>query len=974
MKAGFTATAFSKSIVKCSIIINFMFKLFFSFILSVVSFSAMAQYSITGVAADADDKSPVQGATVSLYYQKDSSIVANTVTNATGKFSFNNLERDSFFITINALSHQEVTLFASLTNQNKDLGTLRLFKKGKDLAGVTVTATGSPVVNKADTTQYSASQYKVNPDATTEDLIKKMPGITVARDGTVTAQGETVKKVTIDGKDFFGDDASAALKNLPSEVVDKIQVFDKLSDQAQLTGVDDGNSVKAINVVTKSGIKNGQFGRAYAGYGTDERYAAGGNVSFFNGDRRVSFVANLNNVNQQNFGSQDLLGVSGSGGGGGRGRMMFGGSDNFTVGQQNGISRTNAFGINYNDKWGKNFTLSGSYFYNNSKLNTESDIKAQILDQSGNWYKDNSNSTSFANNTNHRINLRAEYKIDSNNSIFIIPSLSFQSNNSNGVSSGQTFYGLNDSLNTSMANTNRNSNGYNIRNRVMFRHSFANKRRSLSLGFNSTFTKNSGENILDARYRFYDDLGNATDSLPNQFYDNLSNGNSYEGNITYTEPLGKSGMLQFEYNPSIQKNKADQQTFHFDNGKYTAFDSSLSNKFDNTITTQNGGISYRYNPNRDQMFMIGLNFQNSNLQSDRVFPTVTNVDQSFFNFLPRLMYRKKFNSSNSLWLFYRARVSFPSVTQLQDVVNLSDPLRVNMGNPSLKQAYTNFVSTRYSFANSKTGKSFFANIFAQTTSDYISNATYLLKSDSTLNNNIVIKAGSQLVKPVNLDGYKNIRTMLTYTFPVKFIKSNLSINTGAGYSNLPSLSNNLPVTTHNYTYNAGVNIASNISEYVDFNISYSANFNNATTKSAVITSKNNYVNQTAGLQLNLLSKKGWFIQNDVNNQSYSGLSTGLNESYWLWNAAIGKKFMKNKAAELKLSVFDLLKQNQSITRTVSANYIEDARYNVLEQYFMLTFTYNLKNFGKGKSKGSEEGRMMGMPGGGHGPSPAGSMF
>ncbi|HRD44736.1 MAG TPA: carboxypeptidase-like regulatory domain-containing protein, partial [Ferruginibacter sp.] len=424
-----------------------MFKLFFSFILSVVSFSAMAQYSITGVAADADDKSPVQGATVSLYYQKDSSIVANTVTNATGKFSFNNLERDSFFITINALSHQEVTLYASLTNQNKDLGTLRLFKKGKDLAGVTVTATGSPVVNKADTTQYSASQYKVNPDATTEDLIKKMPGITVARDGTVTAQGETVKKVTIDGKDFFGDDASAALKNLPSEVVDKIQVFDKLSDQAQLTGVDDGNSVKAINVVTKSGIKNGQFGRAYVGYGTDERYAAGGNVSFFNGDRRVSFVANLNNVNQQNFGSQDLLGVSGSGGGGGRGRMMFGGSDNFTVGQQNGISRTNALGINYNDKWGKNFTLSGSYFYNNSKLNTESDIKAQILDQSGNWYKDNSNSTSFANNTNHRINLRAEYKIDSNNSIFIIPSLSFQSNNSNGVSSGQTFYGLNDSLN-----------------------------------------------------------------------------------------------------------------------------------------------------------------------------------------------------------------------------------------------------------------------------------------------------------------------------------------------------------------------------------------------------------------------------------------------------------------------------------------------------------------------------------------------
>ncbi|HRB22303.1 MAG TPA: TonB-dependent receptor [Ferruginibacter sp.] len=954
-----------------------MFKLLFSIFLSVVSFSGMAQYSLSGVVVDADDKSPVQGATVSLYFQKDSSIVANTVTTTDGEFIFQNLATDSFFVSINALSHQAHTVFATITNKDKNFGVLNLYKKGKDLAGVTVTATGSPVVNKADTTQYSASQYKVNPDATTEDLIKKMPGITVAKDGTVTAQGETVKKVTIDGKDFFGDDASAALKNMPSEVVDKIQVFDKLSDQAQLTGVDDGNSVKAINVVTKSGIKNGQFGRAYAGYGTDERYAAGGNVSFFNGDRRVSIVANLNNVNQQNFGSQDLLGVTGSGGGGGRGGgRMFGGSDNFTVGQQNGISRTNAFGINYNDKWGKNFTLSGSYFYNSSKLNTESDIKAQILDRSGKWYKDNSNSTSFTNNTNHRINFRAEYKIDSNNSIFIIPSLSFQANNANGISNGQTFYGANDSLNTSMANTIRGSSGYNIRNRVMFRHSFANRRRSLSVGFNTTFTRNSSENILDGRYRFFDDMGNVTDSLPNQFYDNLTNGTNYEGNLTYTEPLGKSGMLQFEYNPSIQKNKADQQTFHFDNGKYTAFDTSLSNKFDNTVTTQNGGISYRYNPNRDNMLMFGLNFQNSNLQSDRIFPTVTNVDQSFFNLLPRLMFRKKFNSSNNLWIFYRARVNFPSVTQLQDVVNLSDPLRVSMGNSLLKQAYTNFISTRYSFANSKSGKSFFANLFAQTTSDYISNATYLLNADSTLHNNIVLKAGSQLVKPVNLDGYKNIRTMFTYTFPVKFIKSNLSINTGAGYSKMPSLTNNLPVTTNNYTYNAGVSIASNISEYVDFNVSYSANFNNATTKSAVIASKNNFVNQTMGLQLNLLNKKGWFIQNDVSNQSYTGLSTGLNQSFWLWNAGIGKKFLKNNAAELKLTVFDLLKQNQSITRTVSANYIEDARYNVLEQYFMLTFTYNLKNFGKGKSKDSGDGRPMGMPpyGGGHGPSPAGGLF
>jgi hypothetical protein len=203
-------------------------------------------------------------------------------------------------------------------------------------------------------------------------MIKKLPGITVARDGTVTAMGEQVKKVTVDGKDFFGDDATAALKNLPAEVIDKIQVFDRLSDQAQLTGFDDGNSIKTVNIVTKSGIKNGQFGRIYAGGGTDGRYTAGGNVSFFKGNRRLSLVGNFNNINLQNFSSQDLLGVTSSGGGGrggggggrgGGGGSFGGGADNFNVGQSSGISKTNAAGINFSNVYNKKLTLTGSYFF-----------------------------------------------------------------------------------------------------------------------------------------------------------------------------------------------------------------------------------------------------------------------------------------------------------------------------------------------------------------------------------------------------------------------------------------------------------------------------------------------------------------------------------------------------------------------------------------------------------------------------------
>jgi hypothetical protein len=931
--------------------------LFFNFF-AVIAFAQNA--AIKGVVVDAVDKSAVRGATVVIYLQKDStkSVIQSTVTNAKGSFELTGIPNESYFVEISFVGYQQLKRTAVVTGGIKDMGTLTITKQGKDLADVTIIATAPPVTQKGDTTQFSASQYKVNPDATTEDLIKKMPGITVAKDGTVTAQGEQVKKITIDGKDFFGDDASAALKNLPSEVVDKIQVYDRLSDQAQLTGFDDGNGVKAINIVTKSGIKNGQFGRVYAGYGTDDRYAAGGNMSFFNGNRRISLVGNFNNINQQNFGSQDLLGVTSSGGGGGgRGGRGGGGTDNFTVGQASGISKTNAFGINYSNELNKKLIITGSYFFNNSNNTNESLVNTETFSTPKNLFSTQKSNT-VTKNTNHRINLRIEYKLDSANSIFIIPSINFQNNNSSSLSALQNFYGINDSVNTSQNRNTSNRQGFNIRNNILFRHSFAKRGRTLSLGFNTTYTKNDGNSITDAQYRFFDN-GSITDSLQQQCYDNATNGHTIGGSIAYTEPVGKKGQIQIDYNPSVQKNKANQQTFAYDGQKYSKFDSALSNKFDNTITTNNAGISYRLSKSRDEQLSFGANIQNSKLESQRIFPTVSSVNQSFSNILPNAFWRKKFSSTSNIRVFYRASTNFPSVNQLQDVVNLSNPLRVSSGNPDLKQSYTHRLGGRYTYTNSKTSRSFFANIFLQTASDYISTATYINQKDSTIQQGIRLTKGSQLTKPVNLNGYKSLSSFFTYSMPVKAIKTTVNLNAGFSYARLPGMVNYTLTTTNNYIYNTGIVFASNISEYVDFNLSYNANFNNAQTTS-LISSNNNYVNQSAGVQVNLLDKKGWFVQNDVSGQSYSGLTAGLNKSFWLWNAAIGKKFLKNHAGELKLSVFDLLKQNQSIIRTVTGAYIEDAQSRVLQQYFMLTFTYSLKNFGVAAK--SSNGYNRGGPG------------
>ena len=602
-------------------------------------------------------------------------------------------------------------------------------------------------------------------------------------------------------------------------------------------------------------------------------------------------------------------------------------------------------------------SLTASYFFNQSSNENVSILNTETFAADGKNQFTNQSSSTSTDNYNHRLNMRLEYKIDSNNSISIIPSVNIQGNNSNGLSSIQRYFdnGVIDSLENSLVRSEAERAGYNIRNNILYRHAFAKRGRSLSLGFNMNFSRNSSEAITDGNYRFYKP-GVIQDSVRNQFGDNLTNGERYEGTITYTEPLSKKAQLQIEYQPSVQYSKATNKTFLYDGSKYDDFQPEFSNQFDNIITTNRGGITYRFNKNRDENLAIGVNYQGTKLESQRTYPTAGSLKQSFSDFLPNAFWRKKLSATGNIRIFYRASVNFPTVNQLQDVIDVSNPFRVSVGNPTLKQSNTHFLGGRYSYTNSKTSKSFFANIFAQTASNFITNAVYIPRtSDSTLPNGVVLKRGSQLIKPVNLDGYRNIRTFLTYSMPIKAIKTTVNLNAGVSYSRLPGLQNDQKSTTDNIVYNTGIVLASNISQYIDFNINYSLSLNDA--NNSLNSSLNNrFINHVSGATLNLLSKTGWFVQNDVTNQTYTGLSEGFNQSFWLWNAGIGKKFLKNKAGELKLTVFDLLKQNQSISRTVTSDGIEDRQSLVLQQYFMLTFTYNLKNFGKPKAnRGTDDG-------------------
>ncbi len=928
--------------------------------------------TIKGKLVDLVDSRPLAGATLTLSSAKDSLKSKFAVSDSSGVFRFDNLDFDTYYVQVAFIGYEKYRQLATINDSTPslDLGTIFVPKTSTTMTGITVTAKTPPAQQKGDTIQYNASQFKVNPDATVEDLVKKAPGITVDRDGTVTAQGEQVRKVTIDGRDFFGDDASAALRNLPAEIVDKIQVFDRLTDQAQFTGVDDGNAQKAINIVTKSGMQNGQFGRIYAGYGTDDRYNAGGNMSFFKKDRRISIVGLTNNVNQQNFGSQDLLGLTSSGGrGGGRGGWG-GGGGGFTIGQQSGISRTNALGINYSDRWGKKIQVSGSYFFNNSNLNNDRLTNSQSLAKPDSILFSDENSISRTNNYNHRVNFRMEYEIDSNNTIIVTPNISWQKNKARTTTDQLNYYNLATGQLSELLNSRNSVNdGVNFNNNFLYRHRFGKRGRTISLNVNTSFNNRDGETFQES-YATYFGSGGKNDTLE-QYTSNITKGRTISTNIVYTEPIGKKGSLQFNYNPSFTSNKADQETFRFDNvtDKYSIFDTTLSNVFDNTYNRQNAGITYRVG-DRDMNFSVGVNYQSSKLESEQIFPNRTNIDRGFRNVLPSMFFRMKLSAKSNIRLFYRTSVDPPSVNQLQNVINITNPLRVSTGNAELDQEYTHRFGGRYTFTNTRLGQSFFANVFAQMTNDYVTNAIYTAFQDSVLAPGIILYRGSQLTKPVNLDGYWSVRSFFTFGQPINAIKSNINLNAGLSYSTTPGLANGVKTKTEVYNYNAGAVIASNISEYVDFNISYNASFNQTRNEQQPQLNQN-YVTQVAGMQFNLLSKSGWFLQNDLSNQTFTGLTEGYNPSFWLWNVAVGKKIFKNRRGELKASVFDLLKQNQSVSRNVSGLEIVDERNTVLQQYFMLTFTYSLKNFGKANT-GRQNGNRgnWGGPGGpGGGPRP-----
>ncbi|HOY49903.1 MAG TPA: outer membrane beta-barrel protein [Flavobacteriales bacterium] len=922
---------------------------FLSILVLSINLSAQ-QFELKGRIIDKVSSEGIVGANVGLYRMPDSTLITGIQTDANGNFIIPNVPGGMYRAQVTFVGYSTMR-FPVRMNENKDIGTKSMESTMKNLKGIEVEGAQQRAVQKGDTTEINADAFKVNPDATAEDLVKKMPGITVDN-GVVKAGGEEVKKVLIDGKEFFGDDASMALKNLPAEVVNKIQFFDKMSDQAQFSGFDDGNSKRTMNVVTRKGMKNAQFGKIYAGGGTDDRYNAGLNMNFFKGNRRFTVLGQSNNINQQNFSSQDLLGVMGSGGGGGgmggggMGRMMGmapGANDpsNFMVGQSNGINTTHSLGLNYSDSLSPKVKLSGSYFFNNSANATSKNIdRDYYLNDSTNQRYSESN-TGWSNNLNHRLNLRVEINLDTNNSIIYTPRLSWQANQNGSDVMGNTIRNAIDSISSTATNNVSRNTGYSMSHNVLLRHKFKKFGRTISLTLNSDNSEKNGLSGLGSSNSFLG-LIDTTITLKQQS-GTYSNAQNYSSNIMFTEPLGKVAQLFLNYSPTLAFNNSSKETNRLNplSQEFTSFDTLLSNRYNNTITTQKGGAGIRIRTAK-LMMVFNANAQQVVLDGTQTFPQAFAIKRTFNNIVPFAMMNYKFSSSTNLRVFYRSNTNVPSISQLQSVVDNSNPLQLSTGNTNLKQEYSQSISTRFASANLKSSRAFFANISSTFTNNYIANSTFLANSD-TLLDGIQIRKGSQLTRPVNLNGYMSVNSLLTYSLPVKWIKSTLNLQGGVNYTLKPGEINGLKNETSTITYNGGLVIASNISEKIDFTLTYNGGWNQVQS-TLQPTLNNNYVVQTAGFKWNWLPWKGLVLNTEINHSRYDGLGTGFNQNFTLWNAGIGYKFLKGKSGELRATAFDILNQNTSISRSITETYVEDNRTKVLNRYFMLTFTFTFRKF------------------------------
>lgn len=924
---------------------------------SPIAFAQQSGVNVTGSVVEQGSDTPIEQATVRLLNVKDSAMVRGVVSARNGSFTLKNVKKGSYLLHITFIGYDPLYQPLQITGKKNpvNVGKLELSDGAIELGEAVVIGKAPEVTVRNDTVEYNADSYKVTEGSVLEDLLKKMPGVEVDSEGKITVNGKEVKKVMVDGKEFFSDDPKVASKNLPAKMIDKLQVLDKKSDMAQMTGFDDGEEETVINLTVKPGMKQGWFGNAYGGYGSKDRYEGNAMVNRFVNNDQITFMGGANNTNNMGFSDLASTMFSGMGGGGGR-RGGFGAGS--------GITSSGNAGLNFSKEFKPDkLTLGGNTRYSHSDNDARSKSDRQNILPGDSSSYDNSEAMSRTKSDNFGVDFRLEWKPDTMTQLIFRPSFSLSHSMNDNFSDATTLDNERDTVNTNKSSNYSESNGYNLNASIDFSRKLNNKGRV----FSATLSGGNSDSYSDGMNRSDIVYFNQTDALKNSIIDQRSRydnkGFNYRAYVSWVEPIGHNNFIQATYSISQRKQEALKNVYNQDaDGIYNVLDSAYSQSYRNNFISQRASLSFKSQREKFN-YTIGLNLDPSYSSSENFVgdTTLSKITRKVVNLSPMAQFNYMFDKRTNLRIMYNGRTSQPSMTQLQPVADISDPTNITIGNPDLNPRYTNNVFIRFQQFTPEKQRAFMI----------MANGSYIINdivSYTSYNQETGVKTTTY--KNVNGNYSGNVRMMLNT--PLKNKKFSINSMTMASFANSNGYINEEKNTNRNLILSerGGIDFRSS---YLDLGVNGNIRYN-ATSNSLQKENNQNTFNYGAGGYTTIYLPLNFKIESDVNWSTNSGYGDGFKQNEVLWNASASKSFLKNNQGTLRFKIYDILQQRSNISRSVTASYIQDSEYNTLGSYFMVHFIYRFSIFKGGAS--ASDVKTPGRGGRGRGPmgAPPGHRF
>lgn len=930
-------------------------------ILLTLSYSIIAvaqNATVKGTIRDTTQNSPVELASVAILSQSDSILQKSTRTDKNGNFEITNLKDGAYILLVSYPKYVDyVDMFDISGGYPVDYKTIPLTQTAMLLDEIVISQ--PPVRIKGDTTEYMADSFKVRENATVEELLKELPGIQVDKDGKIMAQGKQVQKVLVDGDEFFSDDPTVATKNLRADAIQKVQVYDKRSDQAAFTGIDDGQEVKTIDLRLKENAKKGYFGKASVA-GLDKYYNLTGMLNSFKAKRKLSVFGVASSTDQTglSWSDQSALGFSGDGGGfrggGGRGMMMVGamgssGGGDLSAGNSygQGLPESIKAGAHYSDKWndGKN-SAGGNYLFNKIDIRSGGSTYSQntLLDS---VYYGKSSSTGTSSQIRQSLNGVLDIQIDSTSQFKITATGSRNTSDNYTKDLSEALSETLDPVNNSTSVTTNHSESEAFNTNAFYRKRFKTPGRTISINFNQRYNNTKSDGFLNNEANYFDPLGNNTRTdHTDQNKVNTTRTMTFEGKISYTNPLGKKSFIELNYSYNHNDNYQVRLTYNKDlNDKYNQLVDTLSSDFKYTYNINTGGLNYRYN-GKKLTFSAGGNVSRTDYQQQDNFLGTTRP-YGYTNLAPRADLRYKLSSASTISFNYNGNTQQPTIDQLQPLKNNSDPLNIVVGNPNLKQSFSNSIGLNFNSFQIMSEQYVFMGVNFNSTSNQIS-------SSYTIDN-----MGRRVTQYVNIDG-ANYSLSMYGSYSRKLGKTwRFGISPNASVSKNTNFINGHENIANSFVISPGINFSKRDVQKYELEIRYTPSFNSS--KSSISTAANrNYWTQNVGFDGRVSLPGKIDLGTDISYEYRQQLdASDTKNQVTLWNAYIEKRFLKKEQLTLRFSVNDILDQNKGYSRVIQPNAIVESNYLTFQRYGLLTLTYNFNTTGTGGS-GPQGGGMRTM--------------